>query len=173
MLINRLQIELDALRSRVLELEGQQERVKEELRTMQENQATLQRIDYLAKDVARNEEKLKKITTKRTSELLQLFARVPEVKSLRVEFKQGQERVERRLKAAETEQHRIESEIGARKSTRSELKRELDRKTSRAGGLEDRVRDVLAEGTSLPAEVASVRDQLELARRELQVTRFL
>jgi chromosome segregation ATPase len=162
--------ELDTQRSRVTELETLQERLREELRSMQDNQAVLQRIDYLAKDVARNEEKLQKIFTKRTTELLQLFDKVPDAKSLRLEFRQGQERVERRLKAAETEQNRLESEIGARKSARNELKRDLNRKTDRAGTLEDRVRDVLSEGAGdLASELAGVREQLELARRELQV----
>jgi chromosome segregation ATPase len=164
-----LQGELDLLRSRAADLETRQERVKEELRTMQENQSTLQRIDFYAKDVARQEDKIKKLTTKRTSQLIQLFARVPDVKSLRVEFRQGQEAVERRLKAAEAEQHRLRSEIGVRRSARSELKRELERKSARAGGLEDRVREVLVEGASLPAELATLKDQLDLARRELQV----
>jgi chromosome segregation ATPase len=164
-----LQGELDLLRSRAADLETRQERVKEELRTMQENQSTLQRIDFYAKDVVRQEDKIKKLTTKRTSQLIQLFARVPDVKSLRVEFRQGQEAVERRLKAAEAEQHRLRSEIGVRRSARSELKRELERKSARAGALEDRVREVLVEGASLPAELATLKDQLDLARRELQV----
>jgi chromosome segregation ATPase len=163
------QRELDSLRSRVSDLEGRQERLKDELRTLQDNQATMQRIDYLAKDVARNEDKHKKLVTKRTSEFLQLFGSVPDAKSLRVEFRQGQDSMERRLKAAETEQHRLASEIRARQSARADLKREADRKAGRAGVLEDQVRDVLAEGAgSLPGELAAVREQLELARRQLQ-----
>jgi len=167
--IKVLQEEIDQERVMVKDLESKEQKLRDESKSLEENQSILQKIAHLSEDIEVKEKKLKKILSKRNSDFLQLFGTVPDSKRLKGMWKDGQETADKSLKDYEASRKKYENELNAKTLAKKDLKKILEKKTSRKQQLETKVGDVLGPEDDIEEEIASSKDSLEQSRKELAV----
>lgn len=167
--IKVLQEEIDQEKVMVKDLESKEQKLRDESKSLEENQSILLKIAHLSEDIEVKEKKLKKILSKRNSDFLQLFGTIPDSKRLKGMWKDGQETADKSLKEYEASRKKYENELNAKTLSKKDLKKILEKKTSRKQQLEAKVGDVLGPEDDIEEEIASSKDSLEQSRKELAV----
>merc|ERR1711872_1177344 len=120
--------QIKLLRAEVLDLEKEEERLKDERAGLEEQQSTVQQIEYLEQDIRGKTEKRKKILTKRNSTLLDLFQTIPDLKRLKSVFKDEQEKNESKVKEIDAAQQKDETAIALRSNQILQIKKDCEKK---------------------------------------------
>lgn len=167
--LKALQEEIDQERVTVNDLDNKAQKLRDESKSLEENQSILQKIAHLTEDIELKERKLKKILNKRNSDFLQLFGVVPDTKRLKSMWKDGQDAADKKLKEFELDRKKIESELTAKTLSKKDLKKNLEKKSSRKQQLEAKVGDILGPEDDIEEEIASSQESLEQSRKELAV----
>jgi len=167
--IKVLQEEIDQEKVMVKDLESKEQKLRDESKSLEENQSILLKIAHLSEDIEVKEKKLKKILSKRNSDFLQLFGTIPDSKRLKGMWKDGQETADKSLKEYEASRKKYENELNAKTLSKKDLKKILEKKTSRKQQLEAKVGDVLGPEDDIEEEIASSKDSLDQSRKELAV----
>eukprot|EP00090_Calanus_glacialis_P008475 TRINITY_DN16831_c0_g1_i1.p1 TRINITY_DN16831_c0_g1~~TRINITY_DN16831_c0_g1_i1.p1 ORF type:complete len:1318 (-),score=560.98 TRINITY_DN16831_c0_g1_i1:78-3809(-) len=167
--LKALQEEIDQERVTVNDLDNKAQKLRDESKSLEENQSILQKIAHLTEDIELKERKLKKILNKRNSDFLQLFGVVPDTKRLKSMWKDGQDAADKKLKEFESDRKKIENELTAKTLSKKDLKKNLEKKSSRKQQLEAKVGDILGPEDDIEEEIASSQESLEQSRKELAV----
>ena len=167
--IKTLQEEIDQEKVMVNDLDNKAQKLRDEAKSLEENQSILQKIAHLSEDIESKEKKLKKIMNKRNSDFLQLFGVVPDTKRLKSVWKDGQEAADKNLKEHEAERKKVENELNAKTLSKKDLKKNLENKSSRKQQLEAKVGDILGPEEDIEEEIVSGQESLEQSRKELAV----
>jgi len=167
--LKALQEEIDQEKVTVNDLDNKAQKLRDESKSLEENQSILQKMAHLTEDIELKEKKLKKIMNKRNSDFLQLFGVVPDTKRLKGMWKDGQDGADKKLKEFESDRKKIENELTAKTLSKKDLKKNLEKKSSRKQQLEAKVGDILGPEDDIEAEIASSQESLELSRKELAV----
>ena len=166
--LDDLQTRISTGRSSLLQLENEEEFIKDELSELEVNQAKLQEIGYLDQDIRAKQDKREKLLNKQNSVFVELFGRVPELTRLRHEFKREEEVREEKVRSCEQEKRRMDSELQAKRNNCRDLKKERAKKTQKEKSLQARVEDVVDESEILEDKIRLSQDKIEALRKELQ-----
>ena len=161
--------EIEQEKSTLKELEGKERRIKEERKGLDEKQSLLQKISHVEADMKLKQTKLEKLSNKRHSDFFQLFKVIPDHKRLKAQWKSMDEETESRRKHLETTKANLEAELRSKENNREDSNRIIAQKMSHKQKLETAVGGVIGPGEDLDEELAKVKEDLEIARKELQV----
>ena len=164
-----LQEEIDQEKETVKELDANEVKLKVEAKDLEDNASTMAKIDHLKEDMTSKSEKMSKVLNKRSKQFTKLFGKVPEPRRLRADFKERQEEAEVRMKELESKRKEKESKLTNKTTTRTDLKRELEKKSSKRLELSSKCSDVLELDGDLEEEIMQTKEGLEAARQELQI----
>jgi len=167
--IKAIQEEIDQEKIMVKDLDMKERKLKDESKSLEEKQSVLQKIAHFREDIESKESKLKKIMNKRNSDFIQLFDVVPDTKRLKAKWKDGQEIADKKLKELESDRKNVENELNAKMASKKDVKKSLEKKSSRKQQLEAKVGDILGPEDDLEEELLSTQESLELSRKELAV----
>ena len=167
--LKSLSEEIDREKQTIKELEIEENKIKEERKTLDEKQSFLQRISHLDEDLNLKQSKIDKLMTKRNDEFLQLFDVVPDTKRLKNLWKNNEEMTDKKMKELESARANLEAEINSKKSSRREAMKIKDQKQSRKQNLEGKIGEILGPDEDLEEELVKTQESLELNRKELQV----
>ena len=112
---------------------------------------------------------LEKLSNKRHSDFFQLFKVIPDHKRLKAQWKSMDEEAESRRKHLETIKANLEAELRSKMNNRRDSNKINAQKMSQKQKLETAVGGVIGPGEDLDEELAKVKEDLEIARKELQV----
>ena len=164
-----LQEEVDREKETVGSLEGQEDVLKVEAREMEEQEGARKKIEHIKEDIGVKAERLNRVLGKRSEQMTKMFGTVPKPNKLRAEYKKLLESTEEKMKELEQQRKSREVAIDTKSSAKAELKRELEKKSSRRLELESKCSDVIDTSGDLEEEIQETKESLEAARRELQV----
>eukprot|EP00088_Acartia_fossae_P026344 TRINITY_DN27160_c0_g1_i1.p1 TRINITY_DN27160_c0_g1~~TRINITY_DN27160_c0_g1_i1.p1 ORF type:complete len:1165 (-),score=493.85 TRINITY_DN27160_c0_g1_i1:226-3546(-) len=167
--VGGLQKEIKTDREKIVKMEKTEEKLREELKPLEEQQALNQQIQYLSKDIKTKSEKKDQILNKRNSELLEIFDELPDIKRLKTSFKAVQNSTESELKAAMEKKQKLVTAIASKGEFLAQLKKEKAVKIRKERELHAKVEDVLDDSEDLETELAKCKDRLDELRKELQV----
>ena len=161
--------EIDQEKSTLKDLEGKERRIKEERKGLDEKQTVLQKISHIKADMKQKQTKLEKLSNKRHSDFLQLFEVIPDHKRLKTQWKSMDEETESSRKHLETTKANLEAELKSKTNNRKDSNKINAQKMSQKQKLETAVGGVIGPEEDLDEELAKVKEDLEMARKDLQV----
>ena len=167
--VDGLQKEIKTDKQKIGKMEKTEEKLREELKPLEEQQALIQQIEYLSKDINAKTERKNVILNKKMSELLEIFDELPDIKRLKSSFKAVQSNTESELKEVMEKKQKLVTAIASKGELLAQLKKEKAVKIRKERELHEKVESVLADGDDLETELAKCKDRLDELRKELQV----
>ena len=167
--LKSLSEEIEQEKSTLNDLDAKERRIKEERKGLEEKQVVLQKISHLSEDLKQKQAKVEKLSNKRHSEFLQLFEVIPDTKRLKAQWKSKEEETDKNLKYLQSTKAKLEAELNSKKSLRKDTNKLNAQKMSQKQKLETSVGGVIGPEEDLDEELSKVKENLELARRDLQV----
>lgn len=166
---DQLQKDIKSGKMEISRLEREEDKIKDELVGLEEQQTVLQKIEYRKKDLTTKEDQRKRIMCKRNSIFLDYFQCIPEHKRLKTTFKLLLDKTENDLKNVRENKERIERQINSKGEINSQLKKEKAVNMRKERELNAKVVNILDCGEDLESEMIKTKDKLDSLRKELQV----
>ena len=166
---DELQKEIKTGRQKIIELEKKEDRIKEELTALEEQQEVAQQIEYFKKDIQDKERKKERTLSKRNRDFIDVFSAIPDLKRLKATFKSVMEKTEKELKEKSDQKQKETTKLSSKTEINIQMKKDLAQKKKKERDLKTKVYTVLDTGDDLESELLKSKDKLNSLTKELQV----
>ena len=166
---DELQKEIKTGRQKIIELEKKEDRIKEELTALEEQQEVAQQIEYFKKDIQDKERKKERTLSKRNRDFIDVFSAIPDLKRLKATFKSVMEKTEKELKEKSDQKQKETTKLSSKTEINIQMKKDLAQKKKKERDLKTKVYAVLDTGDDLESELLKSKDKLNSLTKELQV----
>ena len=166
---DELQKEIKTGRQKIIELEKKEDRIKEELTALEEQQEVAQQIEYFKKDIQDKERKKERTLSKRNRDFMDVFSAIPDLKRLKATFKSVMEKTEKEMKEKSEQKQKETTKLSSKTEINIQMKKDLAQKKKKERDLKTKVYTVLDTGDDLESELLKSKDKLNSLTKELQV----